>query len=197
MEKEIESAVEKYLNFQSTVIISDTATDESTLTLSEKVKFHRFKNSGRRTAWLKGRGALKRLFRRYGQNEETGLLRFPHANYSLTHSGNYAIAIGHASTRVQGIGIDFEISRPVNANLKRFLLAPQESKCIAGHRLLRLWTAKEAVFKADPNNRKRRLRHYHLCAVREWRGEASAQNQTWQYLSLNILGGFLSIAVHV
>ena len=46
-----------------------------------------------------------------------------------------------------GLGVDFEGWRPMDPRIARFYLHPDERGD-----LLRLWTVKEAVFKATPGN---------------------------------------------
>ena len=64
--------------------------------------------------------------------------------------------------------------------------------------LLRLWTVKEALFKANPGNRDTMLGQYlladpsALAGSAGWRGE---QGTPYRYASVAALGGFLTVAV--
>ena len=77
---------------------------------------------------------------------------------SLTHSGDVAIAIAlPASFPSAGIGIDLEHDRPIKPGMARLICATHERDWLAAlpaeqqpAEVLRLWTAKEALYKADP-----------------------------------------------
>jgi acyl carrier protein len=81
---------------------------------------------------------------------------FPHPRLSLSHTdrnGVAAIAIGPAA----GIGVDLEHLRPTDPRTARFFLRPEEEDWLrqANPREVehvRLWTVKEALFKADLGN---------------------------------------------
>jgi 4'-phosphopantetheinyl transferase EntD len=104
-----------------------------------------------------------------------------------------------------GIGIDVETRRPVNPDAARFFLtqAEQESLKEAGadsspRTLLRLWTVKEALMKADPKNAGRMLGDYRIANPLQWRGVAYAPDRAllrFHYSSLQMEQGFLSIAI--
>lgn len=77
---------------------------------------------------------------------------------SLTHSGDVAIAIAlPCDVRATGIGIDLEHDRPIKPGMARLICGERERAWIASlpaerqaAEVLRLWTAKEALYKADP-----------------------------------------------
>jgi phosphopantetheinyl transferase (holo-ACP synthase) len=106
-----------------------------------------------------------------------------------------------------GIGIDVETTRPVNPESARFFLTTTERESLkeAGadtspRTLLRLWTVKEAIMKADVKNTERMLGDYTLENPLQWRGVAYAQDRTplqFHYSSLQMDHGFLSIAIVV
>ncbi len=98
-----------------------------------------------------------------------------------------------------GIGLDIETGRPVSRESARFFLSEQEQ---AGRddpkTLLRLWTVKEAIFKADPENDEKILGDYVLENPSEWSGTAYMRGRKclrFHYSSIEVAGGFLSIAV--
>lgn len=77
---------------------------------------------------------------------------------SLTHSGDVAIAVALPPEHgAAGIGIDLEHDRPIKPDMARLICGTHERAWLeslpAARRpaeVLRLWTAKEALYKADP-----------------------------------------------
>ena len=77
---------------------------------------------------------------------------------SLTHSRAVAIAVAvPPEVCTVGIGIDLEHDRPVKPAMARLICGDDERAWLAalpaerqGAEVLRLWTAKEALYKADP-----------------------------------------------
>ena len=57
-----------------------------------------------------------------GGSDDTSTLKFPHPRLSLTHSEAWAIAVGTASGKLLGIGVDLEVkSAPKPETARRFL----------------------------------------------------------------------------
>ena len=106
---------------------------------------------------------------------------------------------------VMGVGMDVETSRLPNRKTARFFLTDNEQEWLKGQSdvglgktLLRLWTVKEAIFKADPENDGRVVGEYVLDDPAEWIGAAYRQDQKllrFHYSSMQAGDGFLSIAV--
>jgi hypothetical protein len=98
-----------------------------------------------------------------------------------------------------GIGLDIETIRPVSLETARFFLSEQEQAGLEDPKtLLRLWTVKEAIFKADPENDEKILGDYVLENPSEWSGTAYMRGRKglrFHYSSIEVRGGFLSIAV--
>lgn len=77
---------------------------------------------------------------------------------SLTHSGDVAIAIAlPPDVCATGIGIDLELDRPIKPGMARLICGERERAWVSSlpaerqaAEVLRLWTAKEALYKADP-----------------------------------------------
>jgi phosphopantetheinyl transferase (holo-ACP synthase) len=142
-----------------------------------------------------GRAALDALRNRLGDASGPPPA-FPHARYSLSHSRGTAVAIGLLDAAPRGIGIDLEWRRRVPAGVERFYLSDRERRRLAGASRLGLWTLKEALFKADLANGSTRLHHYELCTADPLRGlGVSRSGALFRYASLEIEGGFLSVAV--
>ena len=142
-----------------------------------------------------GRAALDALRQRLGDAGGEPLA-FPHPRYSLSHSRGAAVAIGLLDARPRGIGLDLEWHRRVPGGAERFYLSDRERQRLAGASRLRLWTLKEALFKADLANASSRLHHYELCTADPARGlGVSRRGALFRYASLELDGGFLSVAV--
>ena len=171
------------------------------LSSGERKIFSSQKHPLRRANWLRGRGALKPLLRRMGRSEDTALLSFPSPAFSLTHSHGIAIAAAVHEGAADGLGIDFEIHRPMRPETARFFLSEEERETLRTSSepperlLLRLWTVKEAVFKADPRNTERRLKSYRILNPMQWTGTAESRGDIFRYLSLELEEGFFSIAI--
>lgn len=171
----------------------------------ERLRYRALGTFSRRESWLKGRSALKRLLLRLGEGEDTARVRFPHPRLSLTHSGEVAVAVGTDSDRLEGIGVDLEIGRSPHPESARFFLTPEERGWIdrqkapdrPGH-LLRLWTVKESLFKADPGNDETALPDYRMKEPGAWRGTAFVRRGgeiEMRYASFPCGEGWITIAI--
>jgi len=162
-----------------------------------------FESPVRRETWLRGRSALKLVLVRLGEDTDSSDILFPAPRYSLTHCGQTAVAVGlEAGSHVDGIGVDLELGRIPPERSGRFFLTDEESEWMmrvdASERdatLLRLWTVKEALFKADPDNAGRLLTHYRLENPSSQVGRAFALENVLEYASLAIPNGMLSVAI--
>jgi len=104
-----------------------------------------------------------------------------------------------------GVGLDIETNRVVQPAAARFFLTDGEQewlKELGGHgssqHLLRLWTVKEAIFKADPENDEKILGDYVLENPSQWDGNAYPKDRKFlrfYYSSIQLDEGFLSIAL--
>jgi 4'-phosphopantetheinyl transferase EntD len=175
---------------------------EDRLTPGERAVFDTLAAPARRAAWLRGRAALKRLQAALGGSDDTSTLKFPHPKISLTHSESWAIAIGSPSPKLLGIGVDLEMKDAPKPEAARRFLNPAElvwlRRMDEGDRpkmLHRLWTVKEATFKADPQNPGKTLRDYGLADPGFIAGKARRGDRVFYYASFEVPEGFLSVAV--
>src|SRR5205085_3443520 len=99
---------------------------EERLTIGEREAFARLAAPARRESWLRGRAALKRLQGSLGGSDDTSTLAFPHPKLSLTHSEAWAVAVGSASPKLLGIGVDLETKSAPKADTARRFLNPAE-----------------------------------------------------------------------
>jgi phosphopantetheinyl transferase len=151
------------------------------LSRAEQKHYASLRNTARAQSWLLGRAALKSLRRRIDGCADIDALSFPNARFSLTHSGEVALAVAEPSGVLEGIGIDLELGTRMQAASARFFLTAREQQWLCSqarerwpHHLLRLWCIKEAVFKANPGNTGTTLMDHELDAPGEAQGEARA-----------------------
>jgi 4'-phosphopantetheinyl transferase EntD len=126
-------------------------------------------SAARREEWRLGRAALKAALAAIGEGDDTSCLALPHPRLSLTHSGSVALAVASTDACLGGLGVDLEIERTPKPAMARFFLDEAELGWLAAQpdteraaHLARLWSIKEAVFKADLANASATLRDYHL-----------------------------------
>jgi hypothetical protein len=175
---------------------------ENRLTSGEKADLSKLTAPGRRESWLRGRAALKRLGAAIGEGEDTSAFKFPHPKLSLTHSEAWAVAIGSNSPKMAGIGVDLEVKSIPKPETARRFLNPSEMVWLRRMdelehpRLLhRLWTVKEAIFKADAENQGKTLKDYALADPGFVAGRARRGDRLFHYASFEVPQGFLSVAV--
>ena len=150
-------------------------------------------------AWLLGRAALKRLLGRLRLDEDTAALSLPHAVLSLTHTARCAVAA--AVLPGSGTGVDLETERSPRENAERFFLDQAEQAWVAtlpaaqrGLHRLRLWTVKEALFKANLANAQTLVGHYSVADPAALAGEARWRERRFRYASVDVEGGVLTLA---
>lgn len=139
---------------------------------------HLSPNEKRKTEWLTGRRALYELAEKVNaqRNIQKQLSReqnirclppvgprsFPSLEWSLSHSGEIACAIYKPGAR--GVGVDIETRTPPEKS-GRFYLNEKDRELFHGipqypQVLQKIWTLKEAVFKADMQNEGKGIREY-------------------------------------
>ncbi len=175
------------------------------LTPMELARFREMKSGPRRDSWLKGRSALKRLLAGFGEGEETSHILFPNSRFSLTHSGDYAAAVGTDRARLRGVGIDLELNRLPRPEAARFFLNAEElrwwkrlDRSVGTAELLRLWTVKEALFKSYPGNREMGLLDFYVEEPEQRGGRAFVRGEPSAeilYCSFPLMQGALSVAI--
>jgi 4'-phosphopantetheinyl transferase EntD len=184
--------------------IADDVLAVSELSPGEKAQLAKFRTQARQQIWLRGRQALKRLLAELGQSTCTQHLAFPNATYSISHGAGVSVALGVVPERVPegdcwaGIGIDVEMEKKIDLRNRRFFLTDNESGCAEQQYLLRLWTAKEAIFKSDPENHRRNFVDYELVDPLSWSGDARLLSEPGcriRYSSIPWENGMISAAV--
>ena len=204
-EKAIEQALSTALGVPLHVAIARDAIAPHRLAPGETARSRRVADTPRYESWLRGRAALKRLLMVLGEDDDTSAITFPHRCLSLSHSGEYAVALATDSACQVGAGIDLELDREPHPESARFFLREREQAWLMRQeandhsvQLLRLWTVKEALFKADPGNQGTGLLDYALEDPGEARGDAwvAGGRLLWmRYATLQLGPGALSVAI--
>ena len=166
--------VRKYID-PSELVFAFSREDNPTLSATEKKQSDCLRGWPRREGWLRGRSALKKLLLSLKMDPDTSTLSFPHPTLSLSHTKDWAVAIGvlPGPMKIDCIGIDLELRRPVQDDHARFYLSKSECEsAIDEDQRLRLWTVKEALFKADPDNHDAVIGHYRVQTPSALSGQA-------------------------
>jgi 4'-phosphopantetheinyl transferase EntD len=186
--------------------VTQEALKPEQLSVSERTLFESCTHPRRKHSWLLGRAVLKTVLAQMGEPMDTGDLVFPNATLSLAHTDDAAIAVTIDPGLVTGIGVDMEPLRLVQQRTERFFLTSDESEVLHsepadqhGDHRLRLWTVKEALLKANPENGTGK--HYHEYVTDDpmspfgtayWRQQPEAQ---YRYGSVAWMGGYVSVAI--
>lgn len=179
--------------------------DEESLTAGERATCDRLRSRARVESWLRGRAALKQILRSIDEAADSASISFPHHSISLSHSGEYGIAAGLRAGVTSGLGIDLEVGRQPPPGSERFFLEAGEKVWLQRLdskdrpvELLRLWTTKEALFKANLRNKGSLLGHYVLedpsasIGLARWREE---EGTSYRYASVALQDGYLTVAM--
>ena len=144
----------------------------------------------RRDDWLLGRAALKHLL----GGSDTSQVRFPHRSLSLSHAGGLAVGV-RVDGGQAGVGVDYEPWRPGDPRTARFFLRAGERERAGDGDLLRLWTVKEALWKATPRNCGATRLDYETADPADSVGPAAGRGRAFRYASRSVRGGWLTVAV--
>ncbi len=155
-----------------------------------------------------GRRLLGKLMRKnnLGGSFNTNSFRFPQKNCSISHCDDIVVCMLSPLSELNGLGIDIELHRAISINTGKLLLSNNEQRLLktfnaySSEELLRLWTVKEALFKADMNNSKRGwLSCYECLLPHNWFGDARLRinnhKKHFKYGTVPFNSGYLSIAI--
>ena len=134
-----------------------------------------------------GRAALRVAAAVAGLPGDPDGYRFPHPRASVTHAeraGAAAVLVGGPAA---GVGVDLEHDREITHAMARCYLHDEELRLAqgTGDDPLRLWTVKEAMYKADPGNAARIVRDYRVA------------DPAYQHSSVRYRGGWLTVAARL
>lgn len=118
---------------------------------------------------------------------------WPHARLSSSHT-RHTVAVLLSLGSSEGVGVDIEdAGRLIDPRAARFFLTDTERA--EGPDLLTSWTLKEALYKADPNNRGRHLACYELDTTSApQRARGVLDRRVFSCTSVTISGLRLSVA---
>ena len=173
----------------------------SSLTAADRWAWEALPAGARRGDWLLGRAALQGLL---PAGADVSSVSFPHRRLSLTHGGGVAVAAA-CDEPGDGLGVDYEPWRTPDPRVARFFLRPRERAWVrslpppaAARALLLLWTVKEALYKATPDNAAAVLLDYELARPGDRSGPAThAGGRRFRFASVALAGGALAVAVGV
>ncbi len=117
--------------------------------------FKSFKSEKRKEDFLMGRKALYAFF---DDPKKSDFIGFTHQRYSLTHSKGYAVAYDSGGELYSGVGVDLEFWRESLFKSRHLYSTKDEwGICQDDFDYLKLWVAKEAIYKAFGCNHLRLL----------------------------------------
>jgi len=187
------------------LVASEAPLDARALTAGELTQVAALSGARRGALWLTARRALRLALAGTGRPTDTSAYRFPSPVASLSHSADLAVAAVLAADYdgVVGVGVDIELDRVPDPRTASFFLTESELGWLESVPtdevpavLTRLWTVKEALFKADPVNAETTLRDYQIADPAAMRGRATRSGEIdFQYVSLARPRGVLSVAV--
>jgi len=154
--------LEQLQNFESAAFAAYSLEEISKdhLDASAQAILNDFKAAPRRHSWLLGRAALYNLSSISKLNfNEIALTKFPSPIISLSHTDALAVAVACPAGAQLGVGLDVQSHREIPLKSLRLFLTSNELKSFEGfqeedkqQKALLIWTQKEAVFKATPQN---------------------------------------------
>ena len=133
-------------------------------------------------------------------------LRFPQRACSISHCAETIICATSTDRWIGGLGVDLEVDRAIPRSADRLYLTARERGSLrsgstySNADLLRLWTVKEALFKADVENRMRGWLSCYECLdpcrlSGKARLRSSVADKRFKFASLPFLSGFLTVAI--
>jgi phosphopantetheinyl transferase len=190
------------------IILSFSTQSPAFLSSKEQKQSNLLFGLPRYKSWLYGRSALKNLLSNLNLDMDTSRLTFPNSRFSLSHCVNLAVAAGLLTEQksIDGVGVDLELNRSVTDMHTKFYLSRIERRsALDNDDRIRLWTIKEALFKADPDNQYTVLGHYEIEDPSLLQGKAKNHRGRSFYYSCEKLpmdkifeirsGGWISCAV--
>jgi hypothetical protein len=191
----VDATLSNLLGVALRIAVAREAHRVTDLTPGEVAVWRSLGNAAARQDWLLGRAALKAL----APGQDTSRLSFPHRALSLTHAGGLAVAV-RTDVPQDGLGIDFEpwCNQPDPRTARFFLRPPERSVATGPRSLLRLWTIKEALHKAVPDNVGCVPLDLELADPAAPVGRAvGPRGERLRYAGLNLGPGYLAVAVCV
>ena len=150
-----------------------------------------------------GKTALARALVAAGRSADE-VTAWPCPFASVSHSKGVAIAVALPRDHsARGLGIDLEIDRPMKSGMALIFCNDRERAWLADlpvderpGAMLQLWTAKEALYKADATQGDSIVAEYGVDVPTLARGGRGAARST-RLVSLQTGGASLSVALHL
>jgi hypothetical protein len=184
---------------------SDVPLSAAELSDGEAAQLTGLSSPTRRRTWLTARRALHSALAAAGLPEDTSTYAFPHRCASLSYADECAVAVAVEHRDVLGVGVDVENSPgPAPETAPLFLVEHEQQTLTAvpasrqRAELLRMWTVKEALYKADPANAGIDLRRYTVDRPLAHHGvarRAGSGGPAFRYLTLDLPRSILTVAV--
>ncbi|AXG79865.1 4'-phosphopantetheinyl transferase family protein [Streptomyces paludis] len=180
---------------------------EADLTEGEAAQAAALNSPARRRSWLTARRALRRALTGTRLPQDTSGYTFPHRVASLSYARDHAVAaVAEGDTAdVRGLGVDVETGDPPAPDTARLFLGARELSLLGtltaterAAECRRMWTVKEALFKADAEDAVFDLRRYVLDEPGARHGvarRAGSDIPAFRYLTLELPTGALSVAL--
>jgi 4'-phosphopantetheinyl transferase EntD len=197
--KQLEIDLRRRLNGPVYLASARAPLAEHLLDSADRQRLASFTTADRKNQWLRGRSALSAVAAKLDIETQLSALNPPCPGISLTHNDRISIAAGISTA--QGIGIDLESWRQIEPAMLRCFLTEteQEQLTVASNfTRLRLWTVKQALFKASAANQGLLLTDFEMDEIAEMTGRArncSRANSELRYTSFMLRQGLLSIAI--
>ncbi|MBT4762355.1 MAG: 4'-phosphopantetheinyl transferase superfamily protein [Bdellovibrionaceae bacterium] len=166
----IENQLSEHLKSQVYLFSSYNTTSTQWLSQHELDFYNSIAPLAKKKSWLNSRCALKKGFDSLQINSKILDLKFPSPTCSLTHSKDFSLAAFTLDNENKGIGVDLEFDRSPKLNGAKFFLTNEELEAYnhvedlnkKKELYLKIWTIKEACFKAFPHNKNKRLKDFPL-----------------------------------
>lgn len=194
--KRLETEASRALQIPISLVSARKPLLSSTLDLADEQRLIEFSTPQRKQQWLRGKHAILKLAQKLDLNIPLSRLHPPCTGISLTHNGKWSIAAGIDNG--QSIGVDFESWHQIDDAMLRWYLTPDEQrqmKTASQFTRLRLWTIKEALYKANHSSREFALTDFELEQVSALTGKACGPDKRFRYTSLILRQGLLSLAI--
>ena len=135
----------KHFHPEATFAVASSGLDPKELNKKDFELYQSFTSSKRKTDFLIGRKALYSFFKSSEQSDFCGKT---HSRYSLSHSQGVALAMDTQS-KFKGVGVDLEFWRESLVGSRHLYSTKDEwIFCQKNLDYLRLWAAKESIYKA-------------------------------------------------
>ena len=165
------------------------------------------------TQYLIGLSALKQALRRVEGHMDTSRIQFPSSTVSLSHVDQGALSVGLTPAEagklgISGIGVDIDFLDYFQERSKSMYLTKNERQAFQAYEevstkeeaqvlAMKLWTMKEALFKASPDNDHLQFNQFELRSIVQLSDVPATdiEGRNYSVWSFEIDKGFISLAI--